>query len=387
MRLAAREPGSLSHAVIRSRKSDQTFVLKLLRKSSCALDDREMRLHAKAAASEHVVTLHQRGASSTKVYFAIEEHCEGHAAEAASADEGVRDDELFWRWSSQIARGVVDIHRAGIIHLAIEPRNIALTETDDVRIGKFHSACEVRRSRGEPFQHPDDKPEYRAPNRTPKSLSFASDVYSVGVTLYEMATGELPSRPLDRDELSNKHRGSRQRELIAFALRDEPSERPTAEDLLQKITILAPSSMMESEFRAQVFASMRFNDHGPMAEAKLLRGKLAAQGVHLHIIAPLPGESIDKAVFGTMAKCDAFLAMATKDYGADTGNTASTYHEVRTWKEESDDSAKGRLEGTFRRGPRWAPGIWTRRPNCTSTGNLVSANTFTSTARDPGAGR
>ena len=26
--------------------------------------------------------------------------------------------------------------------------------------------------------------------------------------------------------------------------------------------------------------------------------------------------------------------MATRDYGANTGNTASTYHEVRTWKEE-----------------------------------------------------
>ena len=66
----------------------------------------------------------------------------------------------------------------------------------------------------------------------------------------------------------------------------------------------------------------------------MLRDKLALQGVHLHIIAPRPGESIDAAVFGTMAKCDAFLAMATKDYGADTGNTASTFHEVRTWKEK-----------------------------------------------------
>ena len=98
--------------------------------------------------------------------------------------------------------------------------------------------------------------------------------------------------------------------------------------------------MMESEYRAQVFASMRFNDHGPMPEAKLLRGKLAVQGVHLHIIAPLPGESIDKAVFETMAKCDGFLAMATKDYGANTGNTASTYHEVRTWREEYEPKGK-----------------------------------------------
>ena len=35
-----------------------------------------------------------------------------------------------------------------------------------------------------------------------------------------------------------------------------------------------------------------------------------------------------------MAKADALIAMATKDYGADTGNTASTFYEVRTWKEK-----------------------------------------------------
>ena len=61
---------------------------------------------------------------------------------------------------------------------------------------------------------------------------------------------------------------------------------------------------------------MRFNDCGLSTELRLLRDKLALQGVHLHIIAPRPGESIDAAMFGTMAKCDAFLAMSTKDYGA-----------------------------------------------------------------------
>ena len=32
--------------------------------------------------------------------------------------------------------------------------------------------------------------------------------------------------------------------------------------------------------------------------------------------------------------------MATKDYGANTGNTASTYHEVRTWKEQYQPKGK-----------------------------------------------
>ena len=128
-------------ALIRSKSDDQVLSLRLVRKSNTRSVSSEIKLHGKATASEHVVTLHQRGASSTKVYFVISEHCEGTLRSRITRGEGVRDDELFWRWSTQIARGVVDVHRAGIIHLAIEPRNIALTDTDGTRIGEFHSAC------------------------------------------------------------------------------------------------------------------------------------------------------------------------------------------------------------------------------------------------------
>ena len=122
-----------------------------------------MMLHAKAAASAHVVLSHQRGASSTKVYYAIEEYCKS-TLRSRIESEGVRDDELFWKWASQIARGVADIHRAGIIHLGIHPEAIALTENDGVRIGDFHRACEADDAKvHEPFSRAVDKPEYRAP--------------------------------------------------------------------------------------------------------------------------------------------------------------------------------------------------------------------------------
>jgi len=104
--------------------------------------------------------------------------------------------------------------------------------------------------------------------------------------------------------------------------------------------MLAPSTMLSDQYRALIFASMRFTATGPVDEAKLLRSKLASHGVHLYINNTKPGESIDDAVFNTMARCDAFLAMATRDYGADTGNTASTHHEVRTWREEYESKGK-----------------------------------------------
>merc|ERR1712185_293099 len=130
---------------------------------------------------------------------------------------------------------------------------------------------------------------------------------------------------LDQDQLLATIDDPHKRELVFFALHADPSKRPTADTLLQWITKLAPSSMLESEFRAQGFASMRFSAIGPEAEAKLLRGKLASQGVHLHIISLLAGESITRGVFETMAKCDAFIAMATKDVRGRTALTRALF--------------------------------------------------------------
>ena len=46
----------------------------------------------------------------------------------------------FWRWASQLARGVVSLHDIGIIHLAIEPDNIHLAnDTGDVVVGVIYS--------------------------------------------------------------------------------------------------------------------------------------------------------------------------------------------------------------------------------------------------------
>ena len=75
------------------------------------------------------------------------------------------------------------------------------------------------------------------PGRTPRAHvhSFASDIFSVGVTLFEMATGAIPIPGRDARTIEDPAK----RELIFSALCDEPSERPTAEALLEKTLELA----------------------------------------------------------------------------------------------------------------------------------------------------
>jgi len=79
-----------------------------------------------------------------------------------------------------------------------------------------------------------------------------------------------------------------------------------------------------------VFASLRFGK-GYEELARKLRKALRPYGIELHIV-DAAGGSINGHVFPLMEKCHAFLAFGGMEYGEDTGNKASTHHEVLHWE-------------------------------------------------------
>ena len=109
-------------------------------------------------------------------------------------------------------------------------------------ISSFQNACEATRAAAHVLR-PTDKPEYRAPDHV---HSFASDIFSVGVTLFEMATGAIPIPGRDARTIEDPAK----RELVSFALCDEPSERPTAEALLAKTLELGRAGEVDSPSNA-----------------------------------------------------------------------------------------------------------------------------------------
>jgi serine/threonine protein kinase len=95
-----------------------------------------------------------------------------------------------------ICRGLTHAHQAGILHRDIKPANILLTMDAQPKIGDFGLARPVG------HEHNDDEiiygtPGYSAPEvlNHPEAVDQRTDLYAVGVLLYELLTGQLPPDP------------------------------------------------------------------------------------------------------------------------------------------------------------------------------------------------
>src|SRR5687768_3777485 len=93
-------------------------------------------------------------------------------------------------FTCQICNAVDHAHRQGVIHRDLRPANVLVTENDMLKVADFGTSRFL-----EIAAHGTTvigSPPYMAPEQFHGKAVFASDIYSLGVTMYQMLTGVLP---------------------------------------------------------------------------------------------------------------------------------------------------------------------------------------------------
>jgi serine/threonine-protein kinase len=136
------------------------------------------------------------------VFFIVMEYVPGETLENLIASKGVLDLNRALDYTCQICNAVDHAHRQGVIHRDLRPANVLVTEQNMVKVADFGTSRFL-----EIAAHGTTvigSPPYRAPEQFQGKAVFASDLYSLGVTMYQMLTGVLPydtPAPADLDKL------------------------------------------------------------------------------------------------------------------------------------------------------------------------------------------
>lgn len=140
----------------------------------------------------NIVSVYDVG-NEGNLYYIVMELVQGKTLKEVIQEDG----KLSWKWSlkvaMQIAQALDAAHKNNIIHRDIKPHNIIITEDGMAKVTDFGIAKAVSNSTITAFGTTLGSVHYFSPEHARGGFTDAkSDLYSLGVVMYEMLTGKVP---------------------------------------------------------------------------------------------------------------------------------------------------------------------------------------------------
>ena len=148
-----------------------------------------------AAALSHpnIVSIFDRGEADDGTYYIAMEYLSGGTLKDRILKRGALSPRTAAAVALQIAEALRAAHERDVIHRDIKPHNILITGSGDVKVTDFGIARAASSSTMTRTGHILGTAHYISPEQAMgEPVGPASDLYSLGIVLYEMLTGEMP---------------------------------------------------------------------------------------------------------------------------------------------------------------------------------------------------
>lgn len=193
----------------------RVVAVKMLHESFSSDEDflRRFRQEAYSAASlqhPNIVTVHDVGQDGHLQYIVME-YVDGRTLKQIirqyNNDGQLMPTSRFLDLTIQICDGIGYAHRANLVHCDVKPQNVLVTRDDRIKVADFG----IARAMSEASQQIQEDelwgtPQYFSPEQASGNPPTpASDVYAIGVIMFEMLTGQLPFTAESQTALALKH--------------------------------------------------------------------------------------------------------------------------------------------------------------------------------------
>lgn len=223
---------------------DRLVAVKVLRKEYSDNENfqKQFWLEARSAANlshPNIVTVHDFGIANGLLYIVME-YVAGKDLKRLIRERGRFPYEQGIPLIIQACAGIGYAHRAGLVHCDIKPHNMLVSKDMRLKVTDFGIARALATIKpGERSDVVWGSPLYFAPEQAVgEAPTPASDVYSLGVTLYEILAGAPPFAASSADELARLHISARPLPLSEYV----PDIPPALDEIVAKVLSKEPAA-------------------------------------------------------------------------------------------------------------------------------------------------
>ena len=207
----------------------------------------------------NLINVFDQGQDGSLVYLAME-YIAGVTLRQALDDFGVFDSAQTLELIEGVLAGLAAAHRAGILHRDIKPENVFLADDGRIKLGDFGLAREIENNTT--TGNLIGTVAYLSPELVTRGQADArSDVYAIGIMMFEMLTGRQPFEGEQAVQVAYQHANERVSapsslnpdinplldEIVLWATTREAHYRPKNADDLHKVVVRAQAELSRIE--------------------------------------------------------------------------------------------------------------------------------------------